>query len=343
MGEEVRAFEHELAKFIGGSRQVVCVATGTAALHLSVACLDIGPGDEVLIPDITYVACFQAVKATGAMPVACDVRSEDAFIDLRDAERKLTSRTRAIMPVHYASGARGLDETYDFARTHGLRVIEDAAHAFGCTYNGVPVGASGDVVCFSFDGIKNITSGEGGAIVTSDVDLARRLRDGRLLGVERDTEQRYAAERSWSFEVNHQGFRYHMSNLLAAIGREQLRKVDQFSRRRRELASRYRNALGAINSINLLSLDWENVVPHIFVIRVAQNVRDKLVSHLNCLDIETGLHYQPNHHLALFSDQSSFPVSDQLAGELITIPLHAELTDQEQDRVIDALRSFFSS
>jgi dTDP-4-amino-4,6-dideoxygalactose transaminase len=339
MGEEVRLFEEEIAAMIGGNRHVICVSTGTAALHLAVAVLDIGFGHEVLIPSITYVASFQAVSATGAKPVACDVRGNDAFLDLRDAERRLTPNTRAIMPVHYGSSARGLEEVRAFARSNNLRVIEDAAHAFGCTNNGVNVGAEGDIVCFSFDGIKNVTSGEGGAIVTGDAEVAQRARDGRLLGVEKDTEARYAARRSWTFDVRHQGFRYHMSNLMAAVGREQLKKFPHFARRRRALADRYRRELGQLRGLALLDMDWAEIVPHIFVVRIRNDQRDALGAHLKSLGIEWGLHYQPNHQLSFFHADEC-PISDQLGREFLSIPLHAELTDEEQMRVIAAVRAF---
>jgi len=339
MGDEVRLFEEEIASLIGGNRHVICVSTGTSALHLAVAALDIGPGHEVLIPSITYVASFQAVSATGARPVACDVRDSDVFLDLKSAEQRLTRHTRAIMPVHYGSSARGLEEVYAFARSNGLRVIEDAAHAFGSTRNGINVGAEGDIICFSFDGIKNITSGEGGAVVTSDADVAARIRDGRLLGVEKDTEARYTARRSWTFDVHHQGFRYHMSNLMAAVGREQLKKLAKFSQRRRFLADRYRKELAQLDGIALLSMDWAEIVPHIFVVKVQGGRRDALGAHLRSLGIEWGLHYQPNHQLSFFRSEGC-PVSDQLGGELLSIPLHAELTDAEQDRVIAAIRAF---
>lgn len=340
MGEEVRLFEEELGIFLGGARDVICVSTGTAALHLALASLDIGPDDEVLVPTITYVASFQAVSATGAKPIACDVRLDDAYIDIADAERRLTSRTRAIMPVHYASGTRGLEAVYDFARVNDLRVIEDAAHAFGGSYKGQKVGATGDIVCFSFDGIKNITCGEGGAIVTGDPEIARRARDGRLLGVERDSDARFAARRSWTFDVRHQGFRYHMSNLMAAVGRAQLRKIDGFSRRRRELAARYCRELGALNRINLLDLDWENIVPHIFVVRVVDGSRAELIARLAERGIETGFHYQPNHKLSFFGSNTALPVAERLADEIVTIPLHAGLTNEEQTSVIEAITSF---
>ncbi len=341
MGEEVRCFEEELAAYLGGGRQVICVATGTAALHLAVSALDIGPGDEVLIPTITYVACFQAVSAMGATPVACNVRREDVFLDLSDAERRLTPQTRAIMPVAYASSAKGQDELYAFAKANGLRVIEDAAHAFGCTRRGVPAGAEGDIVCFSFDGIKNITCGEGGAVVTSDGIVAQRVRDGRLLGVERDTESRYAGKRTWTFDVRHQGFRYHMSNMNAAVGREQLKKLPRFAERRMALAKRYRGEFRSVNAVRLLDLDWNGLVPHIFVIRVPADQREALREHLNGRGIETGFHYQPNHVLSLYSTDAKFPVAEELAAELLTIPLHAELTDDEQTQVITEIRNFF--
>jgi dTDP-4-amino-4,6-dideoxygalactose transaminase len=341
MGTEVAAFERELAAYIGGDRQVVCVTNGTAALHLAIAALDIGPGDEVLVPTITYVASFQAVSATGAAPVPCDVRQSDVFIDLDDARRRWTPRTKAIMPVHYASSARGLEDVYAFAKEKRLRVIEDAAHSFGCRRNGVRVGAEGDIVCFSFDGIKNITCGEGGAIVTSDERVAQRARDARLLGVEKDTEARYSGKRSWHFDVSRQGFRYHMSNLMAAVGREQLKKLPRFAERRMALTAHYRERLHGINALGLLDLDWQDLVSHIFVVRVMNGTRDELVEELRSKGIEAGFHYQPNHQLSLYGNGTTCPSADILANELLTLPLQADLTDQEQDEVIAVVKKHF--
>jgi dTDP-4-amino-4,6-dideoxygalactose transaminase len=164
--------------------------------------IGVGVGDEVLVPTLTYVATFQAVSACGAIPVACDVRRADGLLDLEDAARRITPRTKAVMPVHYASFPGDLDALYAFAERHGLRVVEDAAHAFGCEYKGRRIGSFGDVACFSFDGIKNITSGEGGAIVSSDPEIIARAMDARLLGVIKDSEKRYAGERSWEFDVS---------------------------------------------------------------------------------------------------------------------------------------------
>ena len=214
MGAEVQQFEQGLSDFFG--RPAVCVVNGTAALHLALQACGIGPGDQVLVQSLTYVASFQAISATGAIPVACEVNPATLTLDWRDAEKRMTSRTKAIMPVHYAGGVGALDEIYEFANKHGLRVIEDAAHAFGTIYQGKRVGGFGDIACFSFDGIKNITSGEGGCIVTSDPEVLQRVQDARLLGVEKDTQNRFSGQRSWEFDVSAQGWRYHMSNIMAA-------------------------------------------------------------------------------------------------------------------------------
>jgi dTDP-4-amino-4,6-dideoxygalactose transaminase len=339
MGSFVEKFEKELAAFIGGGREVMCVNTGTSALHLAVQACGIGSGDEVLVPTITYVASFQAVSATGATPVACDVDPGTLCLDTFDAARRITSRTKAIMPVHYASGQGDLDGIYDLARQHGLRVIEDAAHAFGGFWKGERVGAIGDVVCFSFDGIKNITSGEGGAVVTSDSDIARRVRDARLLGVEKDTEKRYQGSRSWEFDVTEQGWRYHMSNLFAAIGCVQLERLDnEFAPRRVALAKRYEKAFDGIAEIRTLRLDYGRVVPHIFPIRIANDRRDQLQQALIAAGVECGIHYKPNHLLSLYgAGTTPLPVAEAAYRQMLTLPLHVELTEEDQDRIVDVV------
>jgi dTDP-4-amino-4,6-dideoxygalactose transaminase len=338
MGEETRLFEEELRDFIGGNREVVSVNTGTSALHLALSCMGIGPGDEVLVPTITYVACFQAISATGATPVACDVRADNGFIDVADAERRITTHTRAIMPVHYASNSSGMADVDVLASRHKLRIVEDAAHSFGGMRNGFPIGRAGDAVCFSFDGIKNITSGEGGAIVTGDPELARRLRDARLLGVEEDTEARFRKSRSWDFDVRHQGFRYHMSNVMAAIGRVQLKKLAQFSALRKARTTSYVEKLSNLPHIRLLDIDYDTTVPHIFPIRIKDGKRDIVRRAMEENSIEWGFHYKPNHLLSLYAKQGlHLPAAELLGDELLTLPLHPGLTQEMQDRVVQAV------
>ena len=342
MGKEVQLFEEEIAAYLGTDLEVICVNTGTAALHLALLCLDIGPGDEVLVPSITYVASYQAIAATGAKPIACDVTLDRVFIDLEDAAKRLTKHTKAIMPVHYASDSQDMKSVYAFADANGLRVVEDAAHAFGGVRDGASVGTVGDIICFSFDGIKNITSGEGGCILTGDKELARRVKDARLLGVEKDTEKRYQGQRSWSFDVKHQGFRYHMSNLMAAIGREQLKKVSRFGDHRKACVALYREGLKGAKGLAFLELDYANIVSHIFVVRIVDGRRDGLMEMLRANKIECGIHYMPNHLLDYFATAYSLPIAEKLGCELLSLPLHAELSVADLDRAVAVVLNFLS-
>ena len=341
MGEEVRLFESEIQAFLGTKSRVICVSTGTSALHLALQAMGIGVEDEVLVPSLTYVASFQAVSATGAKPIACDVTWDKGFIDLDDASKRVTSKTKAIMPVHYGSNSDGMEEVYRFAKKFNLRVIEDAAHGFGCVRDGINVGAIGDVICFSFDGIKNITSGEGGAVVTGDLSLAEKIEDLRLLGVEKDTEKRYKGERSWNFDVKSQGWRNHMSNLMASIGREQLKKINSFGDHRRQCAEKYAYELNKFGGIKLFNFNYHKNIPHIFPVKVLNGRRDELMQFLKERNIESGIHYMPNHFLSIFSTLYKLPVVEKLSEELLSLPLHANLSNEEQARVIEGIDEFY--
>ena len=309
MGNEVQQFEKDLTSFFG--RQALCVASGTAALQLALEAAGIGLGDEVLVQSLTYVASFQAISATGAKPVACDINNETFCLDWKDAETRLTSKTKAIMPVHYSGGVGFLDEIYEFANKHGLRVIEDAAHAFGTKYQDKKVGGFGDISCFSFDGIKNITSGEGGCIVTDDKEVLRKVRNARLLGVDKDTEKRYAGERSWNFDVEFQGWRFHMSNIMAAIGIEQLKRFPIMANTRQLLAIKYDALLLEHQSIHPLNHNYNEIVPHIYVVRIFKPYdRNLIQSKLLEKGIQTGIHYQPNHKLSFYYNLSLIHISE---------------------------------
>lgn len=345
MGKEVQLFEKEIAEFLGVPKEwVVCVNSGTAALHLVVEAVT-QPRDEVLAQSLTYLATFQAISAAGAVPVACDVLPQNITIDLQDVEKRLSSATRAIVPVHYASNPGNLDSIYDFAHKYNLRVIEDAAQAFGCTYKGRKIGSFGDIVCFSFDGIKNITSGEGGVVVTADQKVAQYVRDARLLGVEKDTEKRYSGQRSWEFDVHRQGYRYHMSNIMAAIGRVQLRRfAGEFAPRRQALARKYRETLGKCDSIRFFDADLNSIVPHIQPVRVINGKRDALRAFLEERNIGTGIHYKPNHLLSYYGGgRVSLPVTEKLYEELLTLPLHPGLSDGDVEYVCESVKEFIES
>ncbi|MCL1985385.1 MAG: DegT/DnrJ/EryC1/StrS family aminotransferase [Betaproteobacteria bacterium] len=341
MGTEVRLFEEELAVYLNRAPEhVIAVNSGTAALHLAVQAM-VEPGCEVLVPSLTFVASFQSISAAGCVPVACDAREDNAIIDLEDAKTRITPRTRAIMPVHYASNPAGLEAIYEFARKHKLRVIEDAAHAFGCRHKGRRIGSFGDVICFSFDGIKNITCGEGGCIVTVDPEVARRCRDARLLAVQNDTQARYSGARSWDFDVNDQGYRYHMSNLMAAIGRVQLSRLEnEFAPKRTRLAAIYRERLADLHDIAFFQNDPEDeIVPHIAPVRVLHGRRDRVKADLAEAGIPTGIHYKPNHLLRRYGGgKSSLPTTERLYSELMTLPLHPGLSEDQIEHICALLR-----
>lgn len=340
MGAEVQQFEQALTEFFG--RPAVCVVNGTAALHLALQACGIGSGDEVLVQSLTYVASFQAISATGAKPVACDVDPETLTLDWRDAEKRLTSKTKAVMLVHYSGGVGDLDGIYSFAQRHGLRVIEDAAHALGTVHHGKCVGSFGDITCFSFDGIKNITSGEGGCIVTDDPDVLRKVCDARLLGVEKDTEKRYTGQRSWEFDVTAQGWRYHMSNIMAAIGLEQFKRFPQMAATRQCLAHRYDELLQNHPCIRLLQHDYDVIVPHIYVVRI-KGVSDRKTLQAQLLErgIQTGIHYQPNHELSFYRNTAALPlpVTDAVFPDLLTLPLHLDVTAQDVEFICRQLEA----
>ncbi len=340
MGEEVMHFEEEIKAYLETDFDVVCVNTGTSALHLALEALDIKAGDEVLVPSLTYIASFQAISACGATPVAVEINPDTLFIDMEDAKNRLTKNTKAIMPVHYASSAKGMDEVYAFAKEHKLRVIEDAAQAFGSKRDGKKVGTDGDILCFSFDGIKNITSGEGGAIVSNDKEVIQRSQDGRLLGVEKDTQKRYAGQRSWDFDVKYQGFRYHMSNIMAAIGREQLKKIDSIERKRQSIVKYYVEALKDIEEIQILDFEYENIISHIFVIKAKD--RDALREHLINDNIECGVHYKPNHLLSKYRTDYALEVTERIYEEILTLPCQYDLDKEDQNRVIQSIKDFYS-
>ncbi|NVK73382.1 MAG: DegT/DnrJ/EryC1/StrS family aminotransferase [Oceanospirillaceae bacterium] len=340
MGQETQQFEIAVAEFLGiDSKFFAAVNTGTSALHIALSAIGISPGDEVLVPSLTYVASFQAISACGAIPVSCEVTDETLFIDVEDARKKITANTKAIMPVHYASSSLGISEVYELAKQHNLRVIEDAAQAFGCKTLDKSVGSSGDIICFSFDGIKNITCGEGGGVVAFDDMTISNVKDMRLLGVKKDTEKRYAGQRSWDFDVELQGFRYHMSNINAAIGLAQLSRIEEFAHNRKRIVKKYLVSFKDFSNLRTLKLDYDNIISHVFIVLVDR--RDDLREYLLSKNIEVGIHYKPNHLLSKFSVGVDLPMTESIYNRLLTLPIHNDLTDEQQNYVIESIYEFY--
>jgi perosamine synthetase len=341
-GSKVQEFEQELQKMLGG-RDVVATSSGTAALHLALEALALQPGDEVIVPSLTFCATLQAITAAGATPVFCEIEPDTLNIDVADAASRITQRTRVIMPVHSCGNACDMDALREVAARHKLLVVEDAAHAFGSSYRGRPIGSFGDITCFSFDPIKNITCGEGGAIVLSHEARTELLRRTRSLGMNRDRWQRSADDRPWWYQVRVQGYRYHMSNISAAIGLAQLRRLPWFRRRKLELVHRYNEHFSSLAGVRLLRWQLDDCFPFSYILLVTGGRRDGLHKFLAARNIDAGVNYVPNHLQPYFAKPGvELPVTERIYDEIINLPLYTDMTDSDLERVATAVSEYFS-
>jgi perosamine synthetase len=335
-GAETEEFERELAAYLGVP-DVVAVATGTAALHLALLAADVGPGDEVLVPSLTFCASVQAILATGAWPRFVDVDPATLCVTSDHIRAALTPATRTVMPVLYGGRAIDLEDLRPDLADRGIAVVEDAAHAFG-SFNGPRrVGATGDLTCFSFDAIKPLTCGDGGAIVPRTQAEATALRHARLLGMSSSREQR---GQGVSYSVDGPGFRYHLSTLHAAIGRVQLARFPEMEARRRALWRAYAAALWPIEQATLVNLDVHNTVPFNCAVLVPAHQRDEIHARLHAHGIAAGVHYPLNHLQPVFARWSrSLPESEAIGARLLNLPFHPDMTDHDVDTVATALRN----
>src|SRR5579885_1257488 len=236
-GPKVKRFEDNFARYVG-AKHAIAVSSCTAGLHIALKALDIGPGDDVIVPTLTFCATANVVAHLGATPVLVDV-NEHYHLSIEAAARAITCRTRAIVPVHYAGQPCDLEEVGELARRRGIEVVEDAAHAAGAEYHGRKIGTHSRAVAFSFYATKNMTTGEGGMLTTNDDRLAARMRLLSLHGMSRDAWKRYSESGSWYYEVTEPGYKCNMTDIQGALGIHQLRRLDGFIARRREIARRY--------------------------------------------------------------------------------------------------------
>jgi dTDP-4-amino-4,6-dideoxygalactose transaminase len=343
-GAFTKAFETDLSEFLG--TDTVCVSSGTAALQLALQAIGIGPGDEVIVPSLTYLASFQAISATGAKPIAADVNMSTCLLDPASVRISINSRTKAVMPVHYAGVPISSADLLAY-KNMGLRVIEDCAHSFGSYRDDSlrPLSSDADIMCFSFDGIKNITSGEGGAVSSTDSQALDVIRDIRHLGVEGDSSARYANKRTWQPTVTQQGWRYHMSNINAALGISQLKRFNTISNTRRQLAKLYLNHMTNFNKFKplLTSNVLDYIVPHIFpVLLPCEMSRSDLMAYLSTYGIQVGIHYYPNHLHTFYRDCSStcLTSTEALYKRLLSLPLHLDLAPDDIKLICQSLSDF---
>ena len=331
LGPEVHAFETELARYCGAAHGIG-VASGTDALRLALEAVDVGPGDEVIVPTFTFVATAEVVTNLGATPVFADIDAARFALDPIDTARRITARTKAIVPVHLYGRPADMTALLELAAPRGLAVVEDAAQAVGAEFRGRRIGSLGVAACFSFFPTKNLSAyGDGGFITTNDGAVAERLRMLRAHG----SRQKYFHESP--------GWCSRLDEVQAAALRVKLRHLEAWTKSRRSLAARYRTALAGLPLILPEDGDSERAVYHLFTVRTRR--RDELKKHLDDAGIGCAVHYPiPVHRQPLYRHiGGSFPQSERASEEVLSLPLFPELTESEQDQVVAAVRSFFAA
>jgi len=345
MGASTKEFEERIAAYLGlQGRHVVATNTGTSALHIALLAAGVGPGDEVITPSFNYVADHQAVRMTGADVVMCDIRDDNLGLDVAKAEALINERTKAIIPLHFAGIPCDMEGVFRLAKKYQLRVVEDAMHAFGTRVDKGLIGSFGDITCFSFDPVKIITSIDGGCVVVNSEQELKRLQHMRLLGVDKDTTERYKNKRAWEYDVVSEGFRYHLTNIMASVGISQIKRVEEFITSRQEVCRSYSAAFAGLDGVIVPASDFSSVSPFIYTLRVPGGRREALIAHLDRKQIETGIHFVPVHKHAYFSDArcGDLTVTDKVVNEVLTLPLHSNMKPDHVERIVAAVTEFFN-
>lgn len=346
-GPRAGAFEEAFAARLGQDVQAVAVNSATAGLHLALEAVGIQPGDEVLVPTWTFTATAEVVRYLGANPVLVDVRPENFEIDLDAATAHVTSRTRAIIPVHFAGQPIDPGRLEAFARRHGLRVIEDAAHAFPAGVDERLVGGGrSEATVFSFYSTKTMTTGEGGMLVTRDSRVADRARVMRLHGIDRDAFNRYRSTGpAWSYDVVAPGFKYNLTDPAAALGLVQLERSDEMRLRREKIAAAYRENLSA-TALTLPPEPAPSVLHawHLYVVRLpVGRSRDEFIERMFAQGVACSVHFIPLHRLSYWRSRlpsgATFPVADREHERAVSLPIYSAMSDADIERVIHAVRS----
>ena len=361
-GPEVREFEKEFSKFVN-SKFSVAVNSATAALHISLSALGIGKGDDVISTPFTFVSTINTIVETGAYPVLVDINEKDYNICVEKIEelikkeyefegdnlvhKKRKNKLKAILPVHYAGQPSELDKINLIAKKYNLKVIEDAAHAIGSKYKGKNIGDSDNLVAFSFYSNKNITTGgEGGIVSSNSENLEGKLRLYSLHGIDKEAYARLKNEGLPFYDVKVLGFKYNMTDISAAIGREQLKKIKQINSRRKEIAEIYKKELSDINEILIKPIDKESSY-HLFVIEILKYERDRLIKELLNKKIQTSVHFMPVHLFSYYKNnfpykEGDFPVSEKIFKRILSLPIFPSMEEDDVKIVSNSLKEILS-
>ncbi len=357
-GPRAAAFEEEFAAALGGGVTAIAVNSATAGLHLALDACGIGRGDEVLVPDWTFTATAEVVRYLDAEPVIVDVDPVRLNIDYAAAERAVTPRTKAVMPVHFAGFPVDREATAQFAARHGLKVVEDAAHAFPARSRGELIGqGTSEAVVFSFYATKTMTTGEGGMVVVRDPEMAGRTRTMRLHGINRDVFARYRSTApSWFYEVVEAGYKYNLTDPAAAMGRVQLARSEAMWKARRALATRYREAFAdlPVECPAEPGLDGEpdgtQHAWHVFATRLHEDAplgRDDFIERMAEAGVGCSVHFIPLHRHPYYRDRygltpGEYPVAEREFGRVVSLPLFSSMNEEQREKVVDAVRSVLS-
>ena len=347
-GIKVKEFEHDFAAYVG-CQHALAVNSCTAALHLALEAVGVGPGDEVITCPMTFTATAAVIEHLGARPVLVDCESSTLNLDPSLIEARITPQTRAILPVHFAGQSCEMDAILGIARAHGLPVVEDAAHALPTHYRGRMIGTLGDVTCFSFYATKTVTTGEGGMAVTDRADLAERMRLMHLHGMSRDAWKRYTQNGSWSYEILAPGYKYNLTDIAASIGIHQLRRAEAFYVRRRRIARLYTEALSGLRGVEVPEVwDEDGHAWHLYVLRLVPEAltidRDTFIARLVAMNIGVSVHFIPLHLHPYYRDKygfapTDFPNAYEAFQRILSLPIYPKMTDDDVQDVIDAVRS----
>ena len=350
-GPKAKRFEQAFTEFLGDpSLESIAVNSATAGLHLALEAIGIGPGDEVITTTHTFTATAEVVRYLGADVVLVDIDPATLCIDVAAVERALTPRTKAVMPVHYAGLAADMPALLALAKAHGLKVVEDAAHALPTTCGGELIGTlQSDVTVFSFYANKTITTGEGGMVVTRDPELAKRMKVMRLHGMSRDAFDRFTATvPSWYYEIVAPGFKYNLTDIAAALGLHQLKRLPAFQKRREQIAEQFHAAFADLPVITPpRAVDGDLHAWHLYVLRLGPDAavtRDLFIERLFAAGIGCSVHYIPLHLQPYWRDRyrltpQMFLHSQHAYERMLSLPLYTRMTDADVQRVIDAVRA----